>query len=49
MKIIDLKIAPLIWSTDTVPLERLMMSFSSPNKQISPYKSTNFIHENDHI
>ena len=46
MKIIDLKIAPLIWSTDTVPLKRSVMQFGSSNKQISPYKSTNFIHEN---
>ena len=47
MKIIDLKSAPLIWSTDTVPLKGSVIQFGSPNKQISPYKSTNFIHEND--
>ena len=47
MKIIDLKSAPLIWSTDTVPLKGSVMYFGSPNKQISPYESTNFIHEND--
>ena len=44
-----MKIAPLIWFTDTVPLKRSVMLFGSPKKQISPYKSTNFIHENDLI
>ena len=44
-----MKTAPLIWSTDTVPLKKSVMQFGSPKKQISPYKSTNFIHENDLI